>query len=204
MLRKCKKLFSSPFSRTQNTAFSPECDNVSPNMENKRKHPFTLIIFAIRSRLFSANTDKCKPGLTLRRIHTRINSRRITENRQIPKIYPHSRTFSHKLTSNRENWFAQYSICPYSRQYSSIFLPIFVNSTNLKVPKMYSEHNVQCREPTNILIRTLFDHLFLSNVLCYSPRIHICVDPALHCLIIETHSPEGKTNCADNKKDLNG
>ncbi len=32
-------------------------------MENTRKHPFTLIIFATRSSLFSANTDKCKPGL---------------------------------------------------------------------------------------------------------------------------------------------
>ncbi len=63
MLRKCKKLFSLPFSRTRNTAFSRERENVSPNMENTRKHPFTLIIFVIRSRLFSANTDKCKPGL---------------------------------------------------------------------------------------------------------------------------------------------
>ncbi len=63
MLRKCKKLFSPPFSQTQNTTFSRERENVSPNMENTRKHPFTLIIFAIRSRLFSANTDKCKPSL---------------------------------------------------------------------------------------------------------------------------------------------
>ncbi len=64
MLRKCKKLFTPPFSRIQNTAFSREHENVSPNMENTRKHPFTLILFTIRSHLFSANNDKCKPGLT--------------------------------------------------------------------------------------------------------------------------------------------
>ncbi len=62
MLRKCKKLFLPPFSRTQNTTFSRQRMNVSPDMENTHKHPFTLIIFAIRSRLFSANVDKCKPG----------------------------------------------------------------------------------------------------------------------------------------------
>ncbi len=64
MLRKCKNFFSPPFSRTQNTAFSQECENVLPNIENTRKHPFTLIIFAFCSRLFSVNTDKCEPGFT--------------------------------------------------------------------------------------------------------------------------------------------
>ncbi len=62
MLRKCKKLFSLPFSRTQNTTFSRERVN---NMENTRKHLFTLVIFAIRPRLFSGNTDKCKLSFSM-------------------------------------------------------------------------------------------------------------------------------------------
>ncbi len=53
-------------------------------------------------------------------------------------------------------------------------LPIFVNSANLEVPRMYLVHNDKWQECTNTLIRILLVCLFSPNILGYSPRIYRC------------------------------
>ncbi len=110
----------------------------------------------------------------LRWNRTYIDSMRMAENRRIWNIRHHSRAFLHKLTSNRVIVRTDFHI-----QYSPIFLSIFVYSTNLEVPRMYSARNNEYGECANILICTLLVHLFLPNILGYSPRISICVMPPL-------------------------
>ncbi len=81
-VKNCKKLFSPFFSLTQIPPLSREHEIVLPNTENTRYCSFTLITFAIHSRLFLANNDKCKHGLRLLYLKLGLHLSSFTKNRR--------------------------------------------------------------------------------------------------------------------------
>ncbi len=109
-------------------------------------------------------------ALFLRRNHTYASSQRIGEYRIFVNILGRSR-ISWRVMA-RTDFHIEY-------------LPIFVYSANLEVPRLnsaYLVHNEEYRECTNTLIRTLLVRLFSENVLGYSSRINVYVVPPLHWL----------------------
>ncbi len=117
-------------------------------------------------------TDEINLIQALRWNHTYIDSPRMAENRRIPNMH-------NILGHCRINW-RVIAKTDFHIRYS----PIFVFSKNLELLKMYSAHNDEYGECTNILIHTSLVRLFSPNVLGYSPRINVCAVPPLHSFSI--------------------
>ncbi len=126
----------------------------SLNASNQKKKKISLFCSLLPNK--EVHNECC----ISRRNHPYANSWKIGEYRIFVDI----------LGRSRINW-RVIARTDFHIEYSPIFSPTFVYSTNFKVPKMYSAHNDKYQECTNTLIRTLPVRLFSPNVLGYSKRM---------------------------------